>query len=109
MVVQAFEYEKLHLLSREEAEEKAKSDDAAEPAAKKAKVDDNTQASTNNDARTDVYSEPLRGFFKTTNAAIKTPLFRRMDAELRERREEFLKGKGWEVSKEERQLPLEQK
>lgn len=47
--------------------------------------------------------EPLRRFFISTNAVLQTPLFRRLDRELRERREAMLKEKGWVVTEEERQ------
>ena len=48
--------------------------------------------------------EPLRGFFISANYAIRTPLFKRLDKELRERREVMLKERGWEVTQQERQL-----
>ena len=50
-----------------------------------------------------VVSEPLRRFFVTTNSVMKTPLFRRLDQELRERREAMLHEKGWKVTEDERQ------
>ena len=107
MVVQAFEYEKKYLLSREEAEKKrAEEKKEEEPVAKKAKVDNPQQNNNNGDVRADVYSEPLRGFFKTTSSVMKTPLFRRLDAELRDRRETFLKEMGWEVTDGEKQKPI---
>ena len=107
MVVQAFEYEKDHLLSKEEAEKKKQEEsESAPPAAKKARVDDNGNPPKHSDIRTDVFSEPLRGFFISTNKVIKTPLFRRLDKELRDRREKYLKEKGWDVTDDERQQPL---
>jgi hypothetical protein len=75
MVVQAFEYEKAHLLSKLEAD----------------------------DSKNDVFNQPLRGFFSSTSTAIKTPLFKRLDRELRGRRETMLKKKGWDVTDEEQQ------
>lgn len=75
MVVQAFEYESKHLLPKENAD----------------------------DSKKDVFNAPLAGFFTSTNAAIKTPLFQRLDRELRDRREAMLLEKGWHVSDEERQ------
>jgi putative hydrolase of HD superfamily len=75
MLVQAFEYESKHLLP------KANADVSQE----------------------DVFNKPLAGFFTSTNSAIKTPLFQRLDRELRDRREAMLLEKGWHVRDEERQ------
>ena len=82
MVVQAFEYEQKHLLHKHQ-------------------VDEATRDSSITTA--DVFHQPLRGFFVSTNASIKTPLFQKMDQELRERRELMLKERGWEMTDEERQ------
>lgn len=133
MVVQAFEYEQDHLLSQSEAAKKQASgtlliqeEDASdtvtqeEAATKKAEailaglglgdelVNSNLTKSKSNhsDIRAEVSTEPLRGFFSSTNNSIKTPLFRRLDKELRERRETFLNEMGWDVTQEERQKPL---
>jgi putative hydrolase of HD superfamily len=78
MVVQAFEYEAAHLLPKLEAD----------------------------DSKGDVFNRPLRGFFSSTSTAIKTPLFKRLDRELRGRREAMLKEKGWDVTDEEQQRAL---
>ena len=51
----------------------------------------------------DVFTEPLRTFFVTTRSSMKSPIFRRLDAELREKREARLKELGWDVTDEERQ------
>ena len=51
----------------------------------------------------DVFTEPLRTFFVTTRSSMKSPIFRRLDAELREKREAMLKELGWDVTDEERQ------
>ena len=78
MVVQAYEYEKMHLKNCDDA--------------------DKTQ--------TDVTNEPLRDFFESTNDTFKTPFFRKLDKELREKRETMLKEKGWTVTDGEYQRPL---
>ena len=39
----------------------------------------------------------------STNSAVKTPLFRRLDKELRARREAMLEERGWAVTSDERQ------
>jgi putative hydrolases of HD superfamily len=85
MVVQAFEYEKEHL--------RHCSDVTTDPSV----------VSSNEKSSMSVTDEPLRGFYITTNSVMKTPLFRRLDKELREKREVFLKEKGWEVTDLERQ------
>ncbi|CAB9505484.1 HD domain-containing protein 2 [Seminavis robusta] len=118
MVVQAFEYEKEHLMAKGQVDKKpaaASSSSSADepPPAKKLKLEGvaanpPTIAATtkHRDVRKDVSSEPLRGFFVSTNRAIKTPLFRRLDRELRERRRKVLAEKGWEVDVDEEQIPL---
>eukprot|EP00238_Polyblepharides_amylifera_P001972 CAMPEP_0196583298 /NCGR_PEP_ID=MMETSP1081-20130531/42898_1 /TAXON_ID=36882 /ORGANISM="Pyramimonas amylifera, Strain CCMP720" /LENGTH=194 /DNA_ID=CAMNT_0041904133 /DNA_START=57 /DNA_END=641 /DNA_ORIENTATION=- len=50
-----------------------------------------------------VADEPLRRFYMTTNKTMKSPLFRRLDQELRQKRELVLKSKGWAVTDDERQ------
>jgi len=82
MVVQAYEYEKEHLCSRGEG----------------------TLAATERPASPGVCSEPMRSFFITTNATMKSPLFKRLDRELRGRREVMLSGRGWDVTPEEQQM-----
>lgn len=110
MVVQAFEYEKEHLLPREMAVNgKSCAGDAQDttktppPQVKKTKCEEDKKA--HRDIRKNVFSEPLRGFFVSTNSVMKTPLFRRLDAEVRERREKMLLEKGWTVNDDERQKP----
>lgn len=78
MVVQAFEYEKLHLRQKEDSRDGA-SDGS------------------------NVCDAPMRTFFRTTNSSIKTPLFRRLDRELRMKRESMLNERGWDVTNSERQ------
>ena len=85
MVVQAYEYEKEHLLPRNQA--------ASSPG----------QDSTANGESAGVLREPLRSFFITTNSVIRTPLFQRLDKELRERRQKMLWEKGWDVTGPEKQ------
>lgn len=75
MVMQAYEYEKLHL---------------------KHKDDCDSNVEENN-----VHHAPMRTFFRTTNSSMKTPLFRRLDKELRMKRELMLKDKDWEVTDSE--------
>lgn len=77
MVMQAYEYEEQHL----------------------------GQNKKNNIIEEDNDSDitPLRSFFITTNDKMKSPLFRRLDAELRQKREALLIERGWEVLPEERQ------
>lgn len=77
MVMQAYEYEKMHLKHKDDCD---------------SNVDEN-----------DVCHAPMRTFFRTTNSSMKTPLFRRLDLELRMKRETMLKVKGWEVTESERQ------
>ncbi|KAL7560173.1 hypothetical protein ACA910_016602 [Epithemia clementina (nom. ined.)] len=48
-------------------------------------------------------TEPLRTFFQTTNSAIRTPLFRRLDRELRQKRQALLLERGWSVGDNEHQ------
>lgn len=95
MVVQAFEYEEKHLQPRntEAVDHDVSVDVSAETIA--------TPMSTN--VGGGALEEPLRGFFASTNASIKTPLFRRMDREVRDRREILLNGRGWDVMEDERQ------
>jgi putative hydrolase of HD superfamily len=76
MVMQCYEYEKAHL---------------------------NTKNDGNGDnSEKIVSSEPMRTFFVTTSNIMKSPLFKRLDAELRTKREDMLKEKGWDVSDAER-------
>ena len=75
MVMQAYEYEKMHLKHKDDCDNN---------------VDEN-----------DVCHAPMRTFFRTTNSSMKTPLFRRLDLELRMKRETMLKDKGWEVTDSE--------
>jgi putative hydrolase of HD superfamily len=78
MVLQAYEYEKAHLKNKKDASQEEQN----------------------------VENQPLRGFFVSTNATMKTPLFRRLDKELREKREGMLIERGWEVTDDEQQKAL---
>ena len=49
-----------------------------------------------------VGQEPLRQFYQKCQGQMKTPLFRKLDAELRERRRLMLAEKGWELTESER-------
>ncbi|CAK9116529.1 unnamed protein product [Durusdinium trenchii] len=93
MVVQAFEYEKEHL----------------KPASEVGNADPhrNSVPSDPESALPTVCEEPLRRFFISTNSAMKTPLFRRLDRELRERREVMLKERGWAATADEQQKDLQ--
>ena len=50
--------------------------------------------------------ESLRTLFVTTRSSMKSPIFRRLDAELRDKREAMLKELGRDVTDEERQQYL---
>jgi len=77
MVVQAYEYEKIHLPSR--------------PKGTPLELDPPPDC-----------MKPLRSFYVTTSKTMKTPLFKRLDAELRSRREAMLSDKGWSITDAER-------
>jgi len=89
MVVQAFEYEKDHLQPREKVGN-------SDPLSNSVQLAPESSLPT-------VCEEPLRRFFISTNSAVKTPLFRRLDKELRARREAMLEERGWKVTSDERQ------
>lgn len=78
MIMQAYEYEKTHLRKKSEVEEDVDAKDES------------------------VFSKPLRTFFITTQKKMKSPMFKRLDAELRAKREVVLKERGWDVTAEER-------
>ena len=83
MVVQAYEYEKEHLLD------------------KPAHVDPLADLQ-DGEPLPSVMEQPLRRFFKTTNSCLRSPLFRRLDGELREKRKAMLHQRGgWAVTEEE--------
>jgi HD domain len=45
-----------------------------------------------------IVDEPLRDFFHRQQGKMKSPIFQRLDKELRERRKAMLSGKGWGVT-----------
>lgn len=49
-----------------------------------------------------VSSKPMRTFFITTQKKMKSPMFKRLDAELRTKREAMLNERGWDTTAEER-------
>ena len=89
MVMQAYEYEKKHLISKENT--------------------DTVERQQESDYNEGTISEPLRTFFITTNSTMKSPIFRRLDDELRTKRQRMLKEKGWDITEEERQQYLDAK
>ena len=124
MVVQAHEYEKMHLLPRKNHNHYSQQEEESSntkissfqnnangvvetatttTTATTTAAAPTTTTMTPTDGVPTVFCEPLRTFFITTNSVMKTPLFRRLDRELRERREILLKERGWEVTDKERQ------
>ena len=99
MVVQAYEYEKEHL----QPPGKPDPNDDTECDNESNNNSNNSQPSSSKINSPNVRTEPLRTFFVTTNSVFKTPLFRRLDHELRERREAMLQTRGWTVTIHERQ------
>lgn len=78
MVMQAYEYERAHLTHKM-----------------------GSASEMENDSRT--LLQPLRTFYITTNTSMKSPLFKRLDGELRDKREVLLSERGWDVTNVERQ------
>jgi putative hydrolases of HD superfamily len=111
MVVQAYEYERQHLRdNNRERQSQYNEDDSATSTLQHDAISTSASVPTsgNNNSNVavierDVLDEPLRSFFITTNAVIKSPLFRRLDHELRTKREEMLLERGWQVTEAERQ------
>ena len=110
MVVQAFEYEKEHLLAKEEAVKKQgevvdgidvvdKGAASLSVATKKQRTEKQSQQQF--DVRTNVCFAPLRGFFISTKSTMRTPMFCRLDTELRERRKKMIQERGWTVTAQE--------
>jgi len=54
-------------------------------------------------ATTTIMQQPLRTFFITTNKSIKSPLFRKLDYDLRIKRKALLVERGWEMTDAEHQ------
>ena len=124
MVMQAYEYEEEYLMVNDDKnknddevgnEDTNRIHDDGEKERKKQKMDDakndsgSSRSSRKNDDDDDnnksigMIKAPLRTFYITTNDKMKSPLFRRLDAELRQKREKMLNDRGWEVTDEERQ------
>jgi len=95
MVMQAYEYEKDYLMEKKEKKKNNENDENSD--------DETEEEKKANNSDEKVLKEPMRTFFITTNNVMKTPIFRRLDKGIREKRELMLKSKGWEVSSEERQ------
>eukprot|EP00389_Voromonas_pontica_P002053 GDKH01003062.1.p1 GENE.GDKH01003062.1~~GDKH01003062.1.p1 ORF type:complete len:248 (-),score=39.38 GDKH01003062.1:89-832(-) len=85
MVVQAFEYEREHLKPKPEGKAADEDSVAARPEA----------------GAPSVHDEPMRRFYETTKGKMRSPLFKRLDAELRARRAAMLASKGWAVTERE--------
>jgi putative hydrolases of HD superfamily len=60
-----------------------------------------TTTTTTTTTSTLVLAEPLRTFFESTRSTIQTPLFRRLDREVRQRRRQLLQERGWHVTEQE--------
>lgn len=84
MVMQAFEYERAHLICKKDL-----------PFGMDEKTGDSAAV------KTLVITEPMRTFYITTSKKMRSPLFQRLDTELRKTREEMLRERGWEVLPEE--------
>jgi putative hydrolase of HD superfamily len=89
MVLQASEYEKAHLISKNDIS-CVTSDET-----------DSTSSSSSSRKKS-VLTEPMRTFYITTSKKMKSPFFQRLDAELRMTRQEMLRQRGWEVLLEEK-------
>ncbi len=88
MVMQAYEYEKVHLRHKKEVDK-----------------EEDSKAGKEGDENIDldgVSSRPMRTFFITTQNKMKSPMFKRLDKELRLKREAMLQERGWDVTDEER-------
>ena len=103
MVMQAFEYEKKHLIKHEKKDSKDKGKSMLDENKNKKMKMDESASKHKCDTNAKVLHEPLRTFFITTNNCIKTPLFRRLDKELRNRREKWLNEYGWDITEQEQQ------
>jgi len=88
MLVQALEYEQEHLRDCRSA--------GGNP------LQDTPRDRETHAAPPSVCDEPLRDFFQRCQGQFRTPLYRRLDAELRARRRQMLQTKGWDVTEGER-------
>ena len=123
MIVQAYEYEKLYLQKQKctkkkddntngESESKVNGTSGETAVAEGEEENDDGDAAADvlesNDGETNsnndtpkVLTEPLRTFFITTNGKFQTPIFRRLDYELRTKRSTLIQELGYTVSKQE--------
>ena len=82
MIMQAYEYEKMHLKQKDKINHSGNENDIV--------------------TTTNALTEPLRTFFITTQKKMKTSMFKRLDAELRSKREAMLSSRGWNVTDDEK-------
>ncbi len=114
MIMQAYEYEEEHLIMNEKKDGSNSSsnggsrngvvkddEDGSVIVKKKQKIEENNNGGHDETVQNGCI-EPLRSFYITTNGKMKSPLFKRLDAELRQKREHLLKERGWEVTDKER-------
>jgi len=94
MLVQAVEYEEEHLRDCALGVDPLQDTPAS---AETAQSEDGTKP-----LPPSVCDEPLRDFFQRCQGQMKTPLFRKLDAELRERRRKMLAEKGWDITEGEK-------
>ena len=109
MLVQAYEYEEEHLREcspcRSPLQDTPRSNTSINNDPTTAAVASPTQQQQQQQQQQPppaVGDEPLRDFFQRCQGQIKTPLFRQLDAELRERRRKMLAEKGWDVTEGEK-------
>jgi putative hydrolase of HD superfamily len=88
MLAQAYEYEREHLKSRDEVTHQQQQDTPNT-------IEIQPHA-------TSVCDGPLRDFFQSQQGRMKTPLFRKLDAELRHRRGNMLIERGWVLTEGEK-------
>jgi putative hydrolase of HD superfamily len=105
MVLQAYEYEKQHLRCKQNG---LVVEQDVEGGGEQVTEDGEATATTTNIKATyfltqPVQHHPLRDFFISTNAAMKTSFFQQLDWQVRRQREDMLRERGWEVTDAERQ------
>eukprot|EP01013_Petalomonas_cantuscygni_P007165 TRINITY_DN187_c0_g1_i1.p1 TRINITY_DN187_c0_g1~~TRINITY_DN187_c0_g1_i1.p1 ORF type:complete len:278 (-),score=40.37 TRINITY_DN187_c0_g1_i1:835-1668(-) len=102
MCCQAFEYEMLHLRPRADVHPAGTGDAQRDtPNASVAPAADAAAGSHPAPTLPPVEDEPLRRFFQGCYAFYQSPLFRRLDRELRSRREAYLASRGWALTERE--------
>ena len=97
MLVQATEYEQEHLLPRGDTNVDPLQDSTATTSS----INPGEKERRTNELPT-IGEEPLRQFFQNCQGQMKTPLYRKLDAELRERRRNMLLAKGWDITEAEK-------